>query len=99
MSDKTTHNKINYNCVNFLIKTNGQTCEKKVNSVIYEKTEVVYGSGWPAAFTMIACFTKKLRCAKSQMWLMCAHFLSQSDRRLSNFQMPETPQMCLSGHP
>ena len=29
MSDKTTHNKINYNYVNFLNKTNGQTCEKK----------------------------------------------------------------------
>ena len=29
MSDKTTYNKINYNYINFLNKTNGQTCEKK----------------------------------------------------------------------
>jgi hypothetical protein len=29
MSDKATHNKINYNYVNFLNKTNGQICEKK----------------------------------------------------------------------
>ena len=29
MNDKTTHNEINYNYVNFLNKTKGQTCEKK----------------------------------------------------------------------
>ena len=29
MSDKTTHNKINYYYVNILNKTNSQTCEKK----------------------------------------------------------------------
>ena len=29
MSDKTTHKKMKYNYVNFLNKTNGQTCEKK----------------------------------------------------------------------
>ena len=30
MSDKTTDNKINYYYINFLNKTNGQTCEKKL---------------------------------------------------------------------
>ena len=29
MSDKITHNKINYNYLNFLNKTNSQTCKKK----------------------------------------------------------------------
>jgi hypothetical protein len=41
MSDKTTHNKINYNYVNFLNKTNGQTCEKKSTASSIKKTEVV----------------------------------------------------------
>jgi hypothetical protein len=40
MSDKTTHNKINYNYVNFLNKTNGKTCEKK-STASQRYTEVV----------------------------------------------------------
>ena len=36
MSDKTTHNKINCNYVNFLNKTNG-TCEKKLTASFIKK--------------------------------------------------------------
>jgi hypothetical protein len=46
MSDKITHSKINYNYVNFLDKTNGQTCEKKVNDASIKKwREYIYRFG------------------------------------------------------
>ena len=85
-SDKTTHNKINYNYVNFLNKTNNQTCEKKsIASSIKKKREKVNSSSIKKKYMSMRDF-------------LCGYFcwFSYIDYVLGSFNYAHSAHWCAS---